>query len=98
MMRLSLILVASTLLSANALAQSSPMVPAMNCGQANYLVASHGAIVLGTGRYTYDRYVRSQAFCFPTQYVRPAWVPAADTSQCFVGYTCTDDPPWDFGW
>ena len=70
--RLSLILVASTFLSADGLAQPSPLTPAMNCGQAGYLVASRGAIALGTGRYTYDRYVRSQAFCFLTQYVRPA--------------------------
>jgi hypothetical protein len=24
---------------------------------------------------------------------RPAWVPATDTPQCFVGYTCTDEIP-----
>ncbi len=98
MKRLSLFLVTTTLAATGAMAQPRPLTPAMSCGQASYLVASRGAIVLGTGRYTYDRYVRNQAFCFPTQYVRPAWVPAADTPQCFVGYTCTDDPPWDFGW
>jgi hypothetical protein len=98
MKRLSLILAASTLLSGGALAQPRPLTLAMSCGQANHLVARRGAIVLSTGRYTYDRYVRNQAFCFPTQYVRPAVVPAADTPQCFVGYTCTDDPPWLFGW
>jgi hypothetical protein len=68
----------------------------MSCVQAHYVVPSRGAIVLGTGRYTYDYYVRNESFCVPTQYVRPVWVPAADTPQSFVGYTCTDDPPWLF--
>ncbi len=96
MKRLSLFLIATIATATGASGQPRPLTPAMSCGQASYLVASRGAIVLGTGRYTYDRYVRNQAFCFPTQYVRPAWVPAADTPQCFVGYTCTDDPPWLF--
>ena len=70
----------------------------MSCGQAAHLVASRGAVVLSTGQYTYDRYVRSQAFCFHAEYIRPAWVPTADPPQCPVGYTCVTDPPWEFGW
>ncbi len=98
MKRLSLLLAASTVIATGALAQPRPLTPLMSCGQASQLVASRGAIVLGTGRYTYDRYVSSQAFCLRTEYVRPAWVPTADAPQCFVGYTCTDDPPWLFDW
>jgi hypothetical protein len=96
MKTLSLILIAMAGLSTEAIAQPRPLSLAMSCGQARSLVANRGAIVLGTGRYTYDRYVSSQAFCLRNEYVRPAWVPTADTPQCPVGYTCVDDPPWFF--
>jgi hypothetical protein len=97
MKRLNLIVVAITLLTTEALAQSRPLTLGMNCSQAKFLVASRGAIVLRTGTYTFDRYVSSQVSCLAGQFTRPAWVPAADTPQCFVGYTCVDSPP-DVGW
>ncbi len=96
MKTLSLILIAMAGLATEAIAQPRPSSLAMSCGQARSLVANRGAIVLGTGRYTYDRYVSSQVFCLRDEYVRPAWVPTADTPQCPVGYTCVDDPPWFF--
>jgi hypothetical protein len=34
--------------------------------------------------------VRDQSACYPLQITRPAWVPSADTEQCFVGYTCRE--------
>jgi hypothetical protein len=96
MKRLGLILLTATILATGALAQPRPSSLAMSCGQARSLVAYRGAVVLGTGRYTYDRYVNSQGFCLRSQYTRAAWVPTADTLQCFVGYTCVDDPDWFF--
>lgn len=93
MKRLSLIIVTTTLLTTGALAQPRPQTPGMGCSQAKYLVASRGAIVLSTGQHTYDRYVSSQAFCLSGEFARPAWVPTADTPQCFVGYTCVATPP-----
>lgn len=97
MKRLSLFIVATALLATDALAQPRPLTLRMSCSQAKFLVASRGAIVLSTGQYTYDRYVSSQASCLSGQFTRPAWVPTADTPQCFVGYTCVDNPP-DIGW
>ena len=35
----------------------------MSCRDAQALVVSHGAIVLGTGPNRYERYVRDQSFC-----------------------------------
>jgi hypothetical protein len=96
MKTLSLILIAMAGLATEAIAHPRPLSLVMSCGQARSLVASRGAIVLDTGRYTYDRYVSSQAFCLRNEYVRPAWVPTADTPQCPIGYTCVDDPPWFF--
>ena len=96
MKKLGFILVALAALPTLATAQPRLVSIRMSCGQASHLVASRGTVVLGTGRYTYDRYVSSQAFCLPTQSIRAAWVPTADTQRCFVGYTCVDDPPWFF--
>jgi hypothetical protein len=81
---------AVSLFITDALAQSRPSSVAMSCRQAAGLVASRGAIVLGTGGYTYDRFVADQRFCLRTEVTEPAWVPAGDTPQCFVGYRCKE--------
>ncbi len=73
-----------------ALAQARPSSQAMVCDQAQNLVRSRGAVVLGTGQFTYDRYVVHRGFCAATESVRPAWVPTRDNPQCFVGYTCRE--------
>jgi hypothetical protein len=72
------------------LAQPRPSTLAMSCGQAAALVASRGAIVLGTGGYTYDRIVSDGRFCLRNETTEPVWAPAGDTPQCFVGYRCKD--------
>ena len=71
-------------------AQPRPSSVAMTCPQAAGLVASHGAVVLGTGGYTYDRFVAHGGFCLRSEVTEPAWVPTRDTPQCFVGYRCRD--------
>lgn len=60
----------------------------LTCGQAAGLVRARGAVVLGTGGYTYDRFVSDRRFCQPTEGVRPAFAPTRDNPACFVGYTC----------
>lgn len=65
----------------------------MTCAQAAGLVASSGAIVLGTGGSTYDRFVRDRRFCLITEGTEPVWVPSRDTPQCFVGYRCKEAEP-----
>lgn len=74
----------------SAVAQTRPSTLAMSCGQASSLVAQAGGIVLGTGGYTYDRFVRDAGFCLITEETQPAWVPARDTPQCFIGYRCRE--------
>ncbi|MFH6783919.1 MULTISPECIES: hypothetical protein [Methylobacterium] len=76
--------------SAAALAQGRPSTLAMTCGQARSFLAAQGAAVLGTGGYTYDRYVRDRSFCEPTQVTRNAVVPTRDTPECLVGYRCIE--------
>ena len=46
-----------------AVAQPRPATTAMTCQQTKALIVAHGAIVLTTGPYTYDLYVRDQGFC-----------------------------------
>jgi hypothetical protein len=86
-----LLLAAVVSLQATTLAaQPRPSTVAMSCRQAAGLVASAGGIVLGTGGYTYDRFVRDRGFCLITETTEPAWVPARDNPQCFVGYRCRE--------
>ena len=72
-----------------AMAQRRPYVPAMSCAQAAHLVRSAGAIVLSTGRFTYDRYVAGDGFCLPEDTTAPAFEPTRDNRSCFIGYYCT---------
>jgi hypothetical protein len=94
MSRILTILVAVMVAQA-ALAQSRPQTPARSCAANREIVAANGAIVLGTGGHTYDRFVRHRGFCQFDEYADPAWVPARDTPQCFVGYRCKSGSPWD---
>ena len=89
-MKRVLIGVAASLAVTSAAAQPRPSSVQMGCQQAVGLVASRGAIVLGTGGYTYDRFVADQRFCLRTETTEAAWVPTRDTPQCFVGYRCRE--------
>lgn len=84
--------VALALLTTGAQAQTQFLTPRHACGLAQQVVLSRGAAVLRTGANTYDRYVRDRSFCEINEYTEPAWVPAADTPQCFVGYLCREGP------
>ncbi|MDB5511234.1 MAG: hypothetical protein JWR08_717 [Enterovirga sp.] len=79
-----------------AAAQDRPSSVRMSCSQAAQLVLSRGALVLGTGGHTYDRYVADRSFCQPTETVRRAFVPTRDTPRCSVGYTCREPSLDDF--
>ena len=76
------------LIGCDAWAQGRPVSTTLTCSRAAGLVASQGAIVLGTGVYTYDRYVSGPNYCVRGEPTEPAWVPTLDNPQCFVGYLC----------
>ena len=80
--------------TSTAAAQPRPSSVQMSCRQAAGLVASQGALVLGTGGFTYDRFVADRRFCLRTEVTEAAWVPTADTPQCFVGYRCKEAEFW----
>jgi hypothetical protein len=72
-------------------AQTRPSTQNLTCGQAAGLVASRGAIVMNTGRTTYDRFVASRRFCLYGELLEPVWAPTRDVAQCFVGYRCNQN-------
>ncbi|MGX1790623.1 hypothetical protein ACWIGM_28015 [Bosea sp. NPDC055332] len=90
-----LIALLALILMGTALAQARPQSPARSCAANRQSVIANGAIVLGTGGYTYDRFVAHRGFCQFDEIADPAWVPARDTPQCFVGYRCKNASPWD---
>ncbi len=67
----------------------------LSCAQAQNLVDSRGAIVLSTGRNTYDRFVANRSFCPIGDYTEPAYVRTRNRNSCNIGYTCTVDNPWE---
>ncbi len=78
------------LVAAPAGAQGRPSSTRMSCGQATALVQARGAVLLGTGGQTFDRYVRDRSFCAITEVVQPRFVPTLDDPQCPVGYRCRE--------
>ncbi len=79
---------AGLVLSFPASAQSRLSTTSMTCAQALATVNSAGAIVLGTGGFSYDRYVRHEGLCTHDEMGVAAWAPTRDAAQCFIGYTC----------
>jgi hypothetical protein len=94
MMRFALSLMLM-LTAGSVLAQSRPSSPDRTCAANRQSVVANGAIVLGTGGHTFDRFVRDRGFCQHGEFLEPAWVPSRDAAQCFVGYRCKVDLPWD---
>ena len=87
MRRIALVL---SVLASGVQAQTRPQTPSMTCDQARGIVLSRGAAVLGTGGFTYDRFVRDRSFCEINETTEFAVVPTRDTPQCPVGYRCRD--------
>lgn len=75
-------------LSGPASAQQRPSSTAMTCAQTAHLIQARGAIVVGTGGQTYDRFVRDRSFCEVTEIAKRAFRPTLDDPACLVGYTC----------
>jgi len=70
------------------IAHARPDVRTMTCAQARGLVLQYGAVVMTTGRHTYERYVASQGYCYRPDVIQRAWIATGDTSRCQIGFTC----------
>ena len=88
--------VALILMATPAMAQTRPSSTAMTCQQAAHLIQARGALVLGTGGMTYDRFVRDRSFCEPTEIAKRAFRPTRDNPNCLIGYTCYEPGPGDW--
>lgn len=76
-------------------ALARPDTRSMTCAQTQNLIVRSGAIVLTTGRHTYDRYVASARYCSLPNVPTLTSVQTRDTRQCPV-YNCqrAEDPFW----
>lgn len=74
-------------------AAARPDTRAMTCDQARALVESKGAVVVSTGRYTYDRAVSSQRYCEFGDVVDTFIAPTLDNPRCRIGGYCKSRAP-----
>ena len=88
-------LAAAVTVGAVGAASARPDTRSMTCAQTHELIVRNGAIVLTTGRHTYDRYVASARFCSLPDVPTLTSVQTRDTRQCPV-YNCqrAEDPFW----
>jgi len=88
-------LAALVAVAATGTALARPDTRAMTCAQTQNLIVRNGAVVLTTGRHTYDRYVAGAGYCSWPDVPTQTSVRTADTGHCPV-YSCQRvDPIWD---
>lgn len=84
-MRIAVVASVAALAATAALAQGRPDARTMTCGEVRAMIEERGAVVLTTGRHTYDRYVRDRWQCFSTADVGVrAFITTRDTRSCQV--------------
>ena len=81
-------IVLAAIVASTQLAEARPNTTTMSCAQAAATVARAGAIVLSTGKNTYDRFVATNAFCLPGETTEAGIAPTLDSPYCQIGYTC----------
>lgn len=75
--------------------QGRPDSRRMTCDQAYNLVQRHGAVVMSTGRHTFERVVANQRWCQFEEVTERFYVPTRDDRRCRVGYKCTQGGLFD---
>jgi hypothetical protein len=82
-------------------AAARPDARTMSCEQARRMVRQQGAVVMTTGRYTYQRFVAHRGYCDYWETTRSAWTATRDNPKCRIGYICEqrmDDGFRHFRW
>lgn len=82
--------------SAGAAAQGRPDARQMTCQQVQSLIGQRGAVVLTTGRHTYDRYVAGRRLCDRGARLDRDFISTRDNARCDV-YRCTNLGFWEPG-
>lgn len=75
--------------------QGRPDSRRMTCNQAYNLVQRHGAVVMSTGRYTFERVVADRRWCQLEEVTQRFRVPTLDDRRCRVGYRCVPGSLYD---
>ena len=78
------------LLLAGPAAAARPDARALTCHQARMLVLERGAVVMTTGRYTYQRFVSQLGYCDYWERTTTAWTATRDDPNCRIGYICEE--------
>ena len=60
----------------------------MGTVQLQQIIHENGEVILTTGPDLFDRYVSNASHCLIGETAKRAYVPTADSSSAFVGYTC----------
>lgn len=95
--RLALIL--CVFLAAPASAQNpASSTQRMVCAEAMALVKAKGAILLGTGGTTMERFVRDRGQCDMSEIAELRFVPTRDNPECPIGYRCREPEFSDWDW
>jgi len=84
---------ALALLAATESAAARPDTRTLTCDGARSLVQSRGAVVVSTGRYTYDRAVSDQRYCDRGEIVETFIAPTLDNPRCRIGGYCKSRAP-----
>lgn len=88
-MRTAILLVtASLVVPAPAVAQGRPDTRQMTCAEAQSLVARNGAVVMTTGPQTFERFVTGFSYCQVGEQLSREVAPTRDNRRCEVGFTC----------
>jgi hypothetical protein len=69
-------------------ASARPDARKMTCQQAQLMVQQQGAVVMTTGRYTYQRFVAHRGYCDYWETIRTARTATRDNPRCRIGYIC----------
>jgi len=85
------ILTGTMVLAATAVAEARPDVRSLSCARVQAMIDRNGAIVMTTGRHTFERFVNSRRYCENDQRVQPVRIDAAD-GRCTVRGACRIDP------
>jgi hypothetical protein len=94
-MRTRLLLVALSILAVGS-AEARIDVRTLTCAEAQALVRREGAIVLTTGRHTYERFVSDHRFCERDEVTRARRMSTRDGAECRIAYICRPRPDFLF--
>ena len=80
--------------AATTAASARPDARKMTCQQVQSLIRKERAVVLTTGRHTYDRYVRGDSACYRPEIAWQTTIRTRDTDQCPVLHCINRNLVW----